>query len=68
MYFEPLYFKQKGKVSPEARLPMAMAGAFCFPVSELLLVSLHVDIAADDTRSASFGSLGQLIAPTGSPP
>jgi len=31
-YFEPLYFKQQGKVKPEARLPMSMLGAFCFPI------------------------------------
>lgn len=37
-YFEPLYFKQQGKVKPEARLPMSMLGAFCFPVSTPFLV------------------------------
>lgn len=32
-YFEQKFIAQKGKVKPEDRLPMSMAGAFCFPVS-----------------------------------
>lgn len=32
LYFEPLFLKKRGKVAPEARLPMFMAAAFCFPI------------------------------------
>ncbi|GFZ49505.1 Caffeine resistance protein 5 [Saitozyma sp. JCM 24511] len=31
-YFEPQFFKAQGKVKPETRLPMSMAGAFAFPI------------------------------------
>ncbi|KAK4686128.1 MFS transporter, DHA1 family, multidrug resistance protein, partial [Tremellales sp. Uapishka_1] len=32
LYFEPLFDRKKGKVAPEARLPMSMLAAFCFPI------------------------------------
>ena len=33
LYFEKKYQQNNHKVSPEDRLPMAMAAAFCFPIS-----------------------------------
>jgi hypothetical protein len=32
-YFEPRFEKHGETLKPEARLPMSMLGAFCFPVS-----------------------------------
>jgi len=42
VYFEPRFMKEGESLKPEARLPMSMLGAFCFPVSleESLIVKL----------------------------
>jgi hypothetical protein len=40
-YFEPQFFKAQGKVKPETRLPMSMAGAFAFPVRQLERIARH---------------------------
>lgn len=31
-YFEKKFTETEGKIKPEARLPMSMIAAFCFPV------------------------------------
>lgn len=37
-YFEKKYQETKHQAPPETRLPMAIAGAFCFPVSSSLCI------------------------------
>ena len=34
LYFEEKYMEMGEKLRPEARLPMAMASAFCYPVCQ----------------------------------
>jgi hypothetical protein len=48
-YFEPQFFKAQGKVKPETRLPMSVAGAFAFPVR-------HVEPIASAVHQVACGS------------